>query len=179
MLIQNLEKKETKKSFNYSEIAFLDCEWLLKGDLLFVGVYTTNSGWKKFLPSDSNSLNKFIKNYSLVVVYGNDAGVIKKNMDVDLKKNFNCLNYIRIINKYTRFKTKRIYDLENKLGLKREVKLYKHSIQRLFDDWKRPERREAIYKYNREDCKNLYHIFKIIQSQIKLSFQDYLKECMK
>ncbi len=167
------------RSVNFSKIAFLDCEWLLNGDLLFVGVYTTRNGWKKFLPSESRSLKSFLNSFSMVVVYGNDAGVIKKNMEVDLKKDFNCLNYIRIINKFTRFKTKRIYDLENKLGIKREIKLYKHSIQRLFDDWKRPERRAAIYKYNLEDCKNLFIIFKIIQGQIKLSFQDYLDQCMK
>lgn len=174
-----MDTKKENKYLSFSKIAFLDCEWLLNGKLLFIGVYTTSSGWKKFLPTDSKELKKFLENYSLVVVYGNDAGVIRKNMDVDLKADFNCLNYIRIINKYTRFKTKRIYDLELKLGIKREVKLYKHSIQRLFDDWKRPERRAAIYKYNLEDCKNLYLIFKIIQNQLKLSADDYLSECMK
>ncbi len=163
---------------NYSKILFLDCEWLLNGSLLFVGCYSINDGWTKFLPAEVSKLKAYLKKFSLIVVYGNDAGVIGKNMNIDLKKDFNCLNYIRIVNKFTRFKKKRIYDLENALKIKRNVKLYKHSIQRLFDDWKRPERRAIIFEYNMEDCKNLYHIFEIIQRQISLSFDDYLSYCM-
>lgn len=168
-----------QKRINYESILFLDCEWLLNGKLLFVGTYTKSDGWKKFLPEESAKLNSYLKNFDLIVVYGNDAGVIFKNTGIDLKKDFNCLNYIRIVNKFTKFKKKRIYDLENALGIKRNVKLYKHSIQRLFDDWKRPERRKIIYEYNLEDCKNLYHIFEIIQRQIKLDFSDYVSHCME
>jgi uncharacterized protein YprB with RNaseH-like and TPR domain len=144
--------------------------------LLVVSPYPMNG--KKFLPEEVSKLKSYLKKFSLIVVYGNDAGVIQKNMGIDLKKDFHCLNYIRIVNRFTKFKKKRIYDLENALKIKRNVKLYKHSIQRLFDDWKRPERRKIIYEYNMEDCKNLYHIFEIIQRQICLSFDDYLSFCM-
>lgn len=167
------------KKIDYSKIAFIDCEWLLNGKLLFVGCYSLTDEWKKFLPEEARELRKYLKNFDLIVVYGNDAGVINKNTGIDLKKDFNCLNYIRIVNKFTKFKRKRIYDLENKLGIKRNVKLYKHSIQRLFDDWKRPERRKIIFEYNFEDCKNLYHIFEILQRQIQLTFGEYLSFCMK
>lgn len=163
---------------NYDKILFLDCEWLLNGKLLFVGCFSISDEWKKFLPEEVSKLKSYLKKFSLIVVYGNDAGVIEKNMGIDLKKDFHCLNYIRIVNRFTKFKKKRIYDLENALKIKRNVKLYKHSIQRLFDDWKRPERRKIIYEYNMEDCKNLYHIFEIIQRQICLSFDDYLSFCM-
>lgn len=163
---------------DYSKILFLDCEWLLTGKLLFVGCYSLKDDWKKFLPEEKTRLRDYLKKFSLIVVYGNDAGVIEKNTGINLKKDFKCLNYIRIINKFTRFKKKRIYDLENALGIKRNVKLYKHSIQRLFDDWKRPERRAIIYEYNLEDCKNLFLIFKIIQEDIELSLNDYFSLCM-
>lgn len=163
---------------NYDKILFLDCEWLLNGKLLFVGCYSLADHWKKFLPEEVSKLKSYLKKFSLIVVYGNDAGVIEKNMGINLKKDFHCLNYIRIVNKFTKFKKKRIYDLENALKIKRNVKLYKHSIQRLFDDWKRPERRKIIYEYNMEDCKNLFHIFEIIQRQICLSFDEYLSYCM-
>jgi hypothetical protein len=147
---------------------YIDCEWHISQDIFLIGYgYDQRSVYQAYMGSLSASRVKSIfRNITgYVYFYGPDIGMIEKNYDLDIRNNYKCINLLRMFRQVLPdLDSYKLSEIEKLYGIYRKSpsEKYKKNIRTLFEDWKRPELRKLILRYNKEDVVNLMKLKKII-----------------
>ena len=117
---------------------------------------------------------KILKNVNRIFVYGPDAGKIEKHFNIELKKNYKCINVLSIVRKYLPFmESKGLAHVEHLLGLQRSTLSFKNNTRDLATHWKNPKLRFGIINYNMEDVVFLECVYNILLDFFKFNPDDF------
>lgn len=109
---------------------------------------------------------------SYVFVYGPDIGMLEKTFKLFIKKNYFCVNSLKLVKRLQPQQCNKLSCMEETYKIKRTQKKYKENIFQLFHDWQSPWKRKHILEYNLQDVESL----KIITDDIIKKFKPNLEE---
>ena len=161
---------------------FLDCEWSQNRKIFIFGccydekrVYQLHG---KFLTRAN--IEKFLTGIETIYFFGPDIATLEQNFDINLRKNFRCVNLLTMIQHFApRLKSYKLHDIEKTAGIKRKVTQYKNNIWFLMDDWQDPKKKPRCLYYNAEDVINLYLVKRWFFKKYKVKQSDILDFCLK
>jgi uncharacterized protein YprB with RNaseH-like and TPR domain len=159
---------------------FIDCEWntLKNSEIFLIGFAYNLSSFGILTGKNINAkeLEQILKPVTgYVFVYGPDIGFMEKNLDIDIRKKYNCINLLALVrNELPGLKCYKLYKIEQHFNIIRKSMGYKYDIFRILTDWKTPEGRKKVIKYNQEDVINLIRIFMKLRES-GLSYRKVMK----
>jgi len=145
---------------------YLDCEWFIPQDLFLVG-YCYNirdHGQLYGRRLSRTSMKKVLaKVDGYVFVYGPDAAVIEKQLNIDIKGRYRVINLLKVFrHKMPGLKSYALANIEKKFKLHREVDKYKRNMRLIYKDWYHSVRRQHVLKYNQADVLNLCRLQRMV-----------------
>ncbi len=148
---------------------FIDCEWNpLNHSKIFLIGYAYNlssSGVLTDKKINATELKRILKPVTgFIFVYGPDIGVMEKNLSMDIRNNYRCINMLTLVrNEIPGLPCYKLYKIEQYFNIYRKTMDYKFDIFRIISDWKTYEGRKKVIKYNMEDVINLPRIFNALR----------------
>ena len=145
---------------------YIDCEWSLDQKIFLIG-FCYNLKEKGQLYDHYVTLENFSrvleKCDGYIYIYGPDIGMLEKFFGINIRKNFPCINLIKVfkdhIPELTSYKLKSIEEYH---GIFRSTTRYKENIFKIFSDWKKPKRKKEILHYNMDDVINMYKVKQMV-----------------
>jgi len=144
---------------------FIDAEWFIGGEVFLIG-YAHNTKKSGQLYDESLSKNSFmrlLKGVKYIYCYGPDVGVLETFFQINLRKNFICVNLLTVFRRHIRLISYKLANVEKYFGIIRTENEYKKNIFKIWIDWLKQDKKNRILKYNREDVVNMFKLWKIIQ----------------
>jgi hypothetical protein len=158
---------------------YIDNEWYIGGKI-FLHSYATdisscNQLWGSQLTRDNIIRSLQPARNGMIFIYGPDIGMIERDFNLRIKKNYTCINLHRVFRTLVPNRSSyKLADLEHDYGIVREVKKYKENIFTIGKDFHNHRGREAVLQYNREDVINLRTLKEIIFKDHPISKKELL-----
>ncbi len=156
---------------------WIDAEWYISQKIFLIGfAYDSKKCYqlygKKLTRTNFKKLLKKVNGF--VFSYGPDTGMCEKFFNWKFRKQYCCINLIKVFRDCIKKGSFKLADLEVKFGIKRKVAKYKTSIFHIWRDWRNPKLKMAVLQYNLEDVINLVRITHKIFTKYKVK-PAYLK----
>lgn len=159
---------------------YIDAEWYINQKIFLIGYCFADHRFHKPIRSgqlygkaiSKKNVRKLLKqvNSDCIFFYGPDIGMLEKQFDLNIRGNYLCVNLLKVFKDLypneTRYK---LSDFEMKFGYRRDTIKYKKSIFEVFDDWKDPEKRQIVLRYNEEDVISLAKIKKRVWKRHRIT----------
>lgn len=89
-----------------------------------------------------------------VFVYGPDIGMLEKRFRYPFRNKYRCINFLKVIRKLEpELSSYKLASVEKYFGIIRSEVKYKNNIFSIYKDWRDPEQKRHVLKYNYEDVR--------------------------
>jgi len=145
---------------------YLDCEWFTNQKIFLFGyAYSiANHGQLYDHTLTLKNLVKILKPVDgYLFFYGPDIAMLEKYFHLEIRNHCKCVNLLRVFKAYLPgMNSYKLAYLESYYGIERTTYEYKTDIFKMWHDWRNPDLRKLILKYNQEDVLNLIRLKKHI-----------------
>lgn len=160
---------------------YIDCEWYIGGDIFLIGyAYSARSHGQLYDGTLTQSrFMRLLEGVSYIYFYGPDVGVIEKQWGIRLRDKYICINILKVFRHHFHARSYKLAHIEVMFGIYRSEVEYKKSVWMIWLDWKNPQRKARLLKYNREDVINMMRLWIRVRNHFGIEKEYLLQEKLK
>lgn len=160
---------------------YIDCEWYIGGDIFLIGwAYSARSQGQLYDATLTQSkFMRLLDGVSYIYFYGPDVGVIERHWKIRLRDKYICINILKVFKHHFHSNSYKLANIEKLFGIHRQEAEYKKSVFMIWHDWKNPQRKQRLLKYNREDVINMMRLWIRVRNHFGIQNEYLLQEKLK